>query len=281
MWWWALSVALAGDCPEIPVSAVAYQSEVAGAVLSFLAADVSSFESGRDAALERLPCVGEPLGPGAVLALYQLEAFDGFYSRDEARRDSGLRALKARFPDYDLPSQFSSTHPLREAWNEQRKKPVASGSEMPVPLDRILWIDGEVKLEWPADRVVLFQVMDSFGAVQQTRLYPAGSPVPEYESAGDGLRDAYLRQAVIRQRRPVELAVLSGVSAVASTTFLVLNRSSYSKWNSLQGNPEVALDPATIAEADDYASNSRTYGITSGVTGVLALGLGITAAVTW
>ena len=70
-------------------------------------------------------------------------------------------------------------------------------------------------------------------------------------------------------------------STASSTTFLVLNRSSYSKWNSLQGNPEVALDPATIAEADDYASNSRTYGITSGVTGVLALGLGITAAVTW
>ena len=281
MWWWGLTLAFAGDCPEEPISAVAYQSEVAGAVLSFLAADVSSFESGRDSAREKLPCVSEPLGPGAVLALYQLEAFDGFYSRDESRRDSGLRALKARFPDYDLPSQFSSTHPLRKAWDTERQKPLSAGAEMPVPLDRILWIDGEVKLDWPQDRVVLFQVMDSYGAVEQTSLYASGSPVPQYPSAGEGLREAYLRQAVIRQRRPVELVVLSGLSAAASGTFLVLNRASYSKWAELQPTEDRPIDASTEADIIRYGSNSRTYGITSAVTGVLGLGLGITAAVTW
>lgn len=269
---WMLGFALAqDDCAE-SVTAVEYQSEVSGAVLSFLAADVSGFETRRDASKGLLPCVTEPLGPVAVQATYQLLAFDGFYSRDDGARDRGLRALQDAFEGYQLPSQFSDSHPLRIAWDEESKRPLGAPKTLPVPLEVALLIDGEIGLNWPSARPVLVQLINKDGAVAWTRLYDADAEPPTYETTDERLRAAYLRSSVIRERRPIELVILSGAALSAAGGLYAGHRIAGAKFRS--AGPD---DP----ELDRLRDRTNSFAVGSGISAALAAGLGVTAAVIW
>lgn len=270
-WFIALAFAQEVDCQ--PSTAVEYQSAVSGAVLSFLAADVGGFESGRDRALDMLPCVAEPIGPAAVQATYQLLAFDGFYSRDEGRRDEGLRALQEAFPEYALPSQFSESHPLRQAWREEYARPSPAPTELPVPLNIAMLIDGEIKLEWATTRPTLTQTLSRDGAVTMTRLYETGAAPPTYDVADERLREQYLRSSVIRERRPVEIVAVAGTALVASGALYGLHRSAFKAYE--------GAGPTAYEELDRLRDRSNAMALGAGVSFATAAGLGVTAAVVW
>ena len=271
-----LSLALADEGPdsmECTLSPTAIKlQEIAGrASVSFLSADAAGYELARDQAFSSLPCVTEALQPATVSAMYQLVALDGVYTSDVARRDAGLNALAATNPDYKLPSVFSDTHPVRKAWNAAAANDARETTSLPVPLNAFLLIDGEVTLDYPVDRPAVVQFFDRKGALMWTRMTDAGEQLPQYEATDESKRSSYLEKRFVRERRPIELLVASGIALAAGAGMYGGTYATRKNFDDCTNSDDCASSRST--------TNALTIGAASST--VLGLGFGAVAVVNW
>jgi hypothetical protein len=282
---WMLLLALAraegpsepdAGCALPPVPADALAGSIADATGAFAGLDIDGFQKLADAVWKQLPCLSEPLTPLDVADVYKLGALDAFLAQDDAAVLDHLAGLHAAAPDYVLPPTIAPQgHPLQKAMETVVAAPTGPRSDLPVPDEARLLVDGEPVLSRPDDRPVLLQLLTMDGGVEWTRLVPEGAPTPAYETLSDDFRAKYLSEAKVirvRERRPIELVVASSVALVGASAMYGLSRSSRSRF----------LDPSTPYE--DLASlRARTNGLqtASVLTGVAGVGLGATAAVSW
>lgn len=282
MWTLLLSTALGqapsdpGPCalPPVPVDTLA--ASVADATGAFAGLDIEGFETQAAIVWKQLPCVSEPLTPLDVADLYKLRALDAFLAQDDAEVRDSLAGLHAAAPDYVLPPSIAPQgHPLQKTMAEVFGAPAGPRSDLPVPNEARLLVDGEPILTRPDDRAVLLQLLTMDGGVEWTRLVLEDGETPSYETLSDDFREKYLSEARVirvRERRPVELVVASGVAMLGASAMYGLSRSSRARF----------LDPATPYE-DLAGLRARTNGLqtASVLTGVAGLGLGATAVVSW
>ena len=251
-------------------------ARVSEAGARFAGLDVGGFESTSNDVWTLLPCVDEPLGPLAVADLYQVRALTAFLAQDDVGVSAAMRSLRAAVPGYRLSTALAPKgHPLRVAFDAVTEPDEAPTEDLPVPAEARLLVDGQPVLRRPSDRAVLVQRLTDEGTVTFTSLLEAGEPVPEYPSLDESYREDYLsetRVIRVRQRRPIELIVASGLAVAGAGTMYGLSRSSRATF----------LDPTT--PTDDLAGlRARTNGLQTAsiVTGLAGTGLGVLAAVSW
>lgn len=276
----ALTTVLAFAQTPAPCSAAITSTELAARVSEasarFAGLDVVGFENTSADVWALLPCVDEPLGPLAVADLYQVRALDAFLGQDDAGVSLAMGSLRSAVPGYRLSSAVAPKgHPLREAFDEAADAPAPSTEDLPVPSEARLLIDGQPVLARPTERAVIMQRLTEDGDVTFTRLLETGEAVPEYPRLDESYREAYLSESKVirvRQRRPIELVVASGLALGGATTMYALSRDSRATF----------LDPET--EIDQLAGlRARTNGLQTAsiLTGLAGAGLGVVAAVSW
>lgn len=264
-----------GPCPE-PITSTELAARVSEASARFAGLDVVGFESTSEAVWSLLPCVDEPLGPLAVADLYQVRALDAFLAQDDPAVALAMGSLRGAVPTYRLSTAVAPKgHPLRVAFDAAADAPAPPTEKLPVPAEARLLVDGQPLLARPTDRAVIVQRLTEEGEVTFTALLEQGEEVPEYPSLDESYREAYLSEAKVirvRQRRPIELVVASGLALGGATAMYALSRDARSTF----------LDPET--EIDELAGlRARTNGLQTAavLTGVAGAGLGVVAAVSW
>jgi len=264
------------DCSLPPVSTDALAATIGDATGAFAGLDIEGFEAQAEMVWRQLPCVSEPLTPLDVADVYKLRALDAFLDQDEEVVSDSLEAALDAAPGYSLPASIAPEgHPLQVAFDAAATASPASRSDLPVPNEARLLVDGQPVLTRPDGRAVLLQLLTIDGAVAWTSLVDDGEPVPAYETLSDEFREKYLSEAKVirvRPRRPVELVVASSVAIVGAGAMYGLSRSSRATF----------FDPQTPYE-DLAGLRARTNGLQTAavLTGVAGLGLGATAVVTW
>lgn len=272
---WAQAPSPDAACALPPVPSAVLAGSIADATGAFAGLDLDGFEDRAEAVWKQLPCVSEPLTPLEVADVYKLRALDAFLAQDDLTMRQSLRSMHDTAPDYALPPTIAPHgHPLQKAMEEAANAPASPRSDLPVPNEARLLVDGEPILTRP-DRPVLMQLLTMNGGVEWTHLLPEDTPPPAYETLDEDFRDRYLSQAKVirvRQRRPVELVVASGAALLGASAMYGISHSSRASFR----------DPGTPYE-DLAGLRARTNGLQTAavITGLAGLGLGATAIVTW
>jgi len=264
------------DCtlPPVPVDVLA--ASIADATGAFAGLDLDGFEAQTSQVWKQLPCVSEPLTPLDVADVYKLRALDAFLAQNDATVLDSLRSARATVPGYVLPPSVAPNgHPLKQAFDAAGDADASPRTDLPVPDEARILVDGQPVLTRPQDRPVLLQLLTMDGGVEWTRVIDADAPTPDYEALSDDFRDKYLSEAKIirvRPRRPVELVVASSIALAGATGMYALSRGSEARF----------FDEATPYE-DLPSLRARTNGLQTAavLTGIAGLGLGATAAITW
>lgn len=255
------------------VAVIAAADEVSDA---YGALDVPRFEAARGRTFELVPCLSEPLTSAGAAAVHRVVALDAFVAGDLPGVERAFRSVVAAYPSWRLPSDtVPRVHPLREAFDRAAAAPPGAVTALPVPLDATVLLDGRTSLDWPVDRPVVAQWLDGTGAVGWTRFAAAGEPPPDYVTAPEDARAAYLERNVIQlrvDRKPVELVVTAAALAAVSGGL-------YAGAVATRGQFE---DPTTAHDRLD-ALRARTNGLVLGSSVAVAgaLGTGALAIARW
>jgi hypothetical protein len=255
--------AAAAEPCELRASARELGQAVAAADAAFADMDEEAFRARRAEAARLVGCLGEGLTPGQAAAWHRLEALGAFLDRDPAAAVAAFKAVLAAAPGYALPESLAPDgHPLRTYLQIAAGTPKTPGLPLAPVKEGWQQLDGEARAEVPADRPFIYQRFDPSGAVATSFAVRPGQLPPELSTPARSAPKAR------DSRVQVQLAVTSGLAAVASGAFYAAARhSSATFW-----------DPSTPnAELEDLQRATNARGWTSAGLGAVALGTGAAA----
>ncbi len=148
--------------------------------------DVEGLHGAADEVRERLPCLGEPVGPGDAARVHRVEGLSRFADGDREGAAMAFAAARTLDPDWMFPvEQVPEGHPLRVVYGEL---PVtgAAYEGLPEPPVGEVWVDGAVRRGRPRDWPAVVQVVGEEGILLGAYLWP-DDPFPDLGDGGQPL----------------------------------------------------------------------------------------------
>ena len=263
--------AVASGCE--PTSVAAVEIALTEAEAAFAGLDIEGFLAQSEAVRELLPCLVEPASAALAAHVLRVEGVRAFGERsvDAVRWFAAARAIDPVYRYSDSIAPQGS--PLLDDYYAME---VAAGGEapLPAPLTGVVRVDGVDGAPRPTAWPALVQWIDGDGRVAWTVLVRHGEPLPVYPLAPAPLvaAEAGAAAPVVTAARGRWLGVGAGAAAVATAGLYAGAALTRRTWN----------DPAT-PDAQLDALKARTNGlvVASGVTGAVAVGLGVGVAARW
>lgn len=160
--------------PSARVEQVLQQAEAA-----YAAADVATFTQGRNAALQLLPCLSEPISRGAAREVHVVMAYAALAGGDRLKALHALRSVLAITPDWAPPEAVLVASPaLAGVLADARAAPLLPPTSLPRPAGTTLLVDGMLAAGRAQDRPVVVQLSTASGGVIWSA-YDAPLPTPE------------------------------------------------------------------------------------------------------
>ena len=269
---WTSSAALADQ----PCASAASQADLQGALqraeTAFSALDVETFTRSMDDAIFLVPCLAEPVDVAQIARLHRLQGIRQFVANEEERAVQSFAAARATEPDYQLPLWLvPDGSALRDLYG---RMPVENGTKVPVPapVSGTIRFDGVPGLERPTSWSSFVQVLDANGRVVATAYLFPGDAMPAYAAVKEPVAAS---GSASGSHTPHKLGVglVSACVGSALGAGLLYGLAANSAANFEASHPD-------WDESDLVASRSQTNDlvISSGALGVIAAGLGLSAA---
>lgn len=264
-------IAAEAACSEV-VPASAIQDALGRAEQALVDLDIPTFKQEVGQAEQLLPCVGERMAPPLVASFHRFWGLRAFGERDPLAKRS-FAAARHIEPAY----RFSET--LVPTGNPILSEYVAidpkhrSTVPVPPPARGHLLFDGTEGLDRPSDWPVVVQHVDPDG-VQFTAYLRPDSAMPAYALAVDAVVEPPVAQgSTLDLRRP--LLVGTGSAVLMTSVLYGLALRGKARFHDVDRNP--------VPDGDLAGLRARTNGlvVASAITASLAVGGGVTLAMTW
>ena len=264
------------DC-ERPTTVAALEEQIGVAEQAFVALDVSTFNNARRSAASTLSCEGELVPAGDVARYHRVVALGAFVDRQDERALAAFRSALVADPQIGLPGSFPPGHPLFVLLDTARNTPNGAVGSVVVPQGLVGYVDGSRTVIAATDRPLLVQVTDATGHVLFTGYDQPLPDLSSYVVAAHADDPAPIgptgpKEHKDKKRFPLVPVAGAGVAALAGVGLYAASAGSASAY----------ADPNTAYE--DLDGLTRTNHVlvgSSAALGVVAVGLGVTAAVSW
>ncbi len=255
---------------------------IAAADRAIAAVDAGSLLAGRDTLLERLACAADPLPPAVIGGVHRIVATAASVERQEVRIAPALASLLAADPGYQLPPElYSPSNPVRLSLAHAGLL-LREGLPRPLRTPAAGWleVDGASATATSTTRPSIVQALDGNGVVVETRYLwpddPLGTWAPAAPVAAVASREATSPAPKAKVAHPHRAPLLAATIASAVATGVLYG---------IARADRDSFDDRSIVRSDAELATLRdeTNGLTVGwtLTGVAALGLGATVAITW
>ena len=174
-----VGTALAGSCPEQPLSAaLGWASTLRSA---YTAIDEQRLEEAHTGLVATIPCIREEIDPFQAFELHRAIALGAFVDDRESDSRESWAAVRAIQPDWVPPVDLMPEgHPLLSLW-----RATDVDLSKPIPLQEMPkggWrVDGVRQNAIPAARAFILQGFDGAGAVVHTGYYYDPAAIPDLE----------------------------------------------------------------------------------------------------
>lgn len=256
----ALTVALAGDCPEgDPVDRVnTHVEESLDAAEGMFARSVDRFGKLMVPVRATAGCLSEPIRPTIAARYHRLYALQrdpaGKFGLESELVAGSLRASRALDSTYEFPPELlAEDHALRAAY-AKLPPDLPATERIPAPREGMLWFDGTATLDRPLEVATFYQRTDESGAVVESTYLGSGVPLPPYE------RDP------VRRRRLTVSMITTGAVAAGLYTGALASEAQFKH-----------RDADGLADLESMRTTNRALFVASVGFGVTAGGLGLAA----
>lgn len=145
--------------------------------------DLARFRSNRDAAMNGVPCMIEPLTPTIAADLHRLEGLIAFSDRDTSLAESSFAAARDLEPEYSFPATMvPAGNPILIHYGAVNLAKVPMLPVVP-PAEGMVWLNGEPATGRREGLPLFFQRTDPEGTVTTSQLLPPGATLPTYPKA--------------------------------------------------------------------------------------------------
>lgn len=271
MLWLTLIIGTAGasNCLE-PVTPSQLTDTLRLAEASFASMQLEEFERSFREAERSIPCLSDRLTADQAASWHRASALRWFVLQNLENTIAAYSSALEREPGFALPGTIAPDgHPLADAYETARQRGGLATFTLPEPADAYLLIDGVQSLQRPLHRPAILQfVADRDDELIWTRLIEPEDIVPGWTVADD--QKAIARKK--RAKRRVVLAAATGGLLVTSGALYVGAVSTRSAFD----NPDTPYE-----RLGSLRDSTNALTVSSLITGLGAVGLGVTLAVNW
>jgi hypothetical protein len=225
--------------------------ELAAAETAYADLDPAAFGRALDDATLLLPCLSDVPTPEVAARVHRLTGLRLYAAGENELALASMQAARILDPTYRFPDEtLPADHALRVAYEAL---PAEDGDAFrpPQPIDGSFMFDGIEQPRRPLDRSTLFQLVESGGTVETTRMLEPGEPLPEYRA---------------KPRARNRLLVGSALFVGASAGLLGAAVATDNKFDDLSQEPTLEDLQSLQAQSQMYATLSAvSFGV--GVTG--------------
>ncbi len=264
----ALQPALAQtpDCSE-STTLTGFLSEARQGEASFADMDMVGLTRARQQALDRIPCLGEPVTTEVAAAFHRMMAMAAFTQGDEGGTLAEFHAARRLQPGYTIPEDVAPVgHPLVDLY--VRSVDSAEGSLDPTipPLGGWVTVDGVRGAPRPTGISTILQSFEADEAIDRTLYLLPGDPTPSFGPMPiDELR---------RKRRRYALGGSTAAAVLASGVLYGMSWSSHGKFMDTD-------DPLADSQLPTQRNTTNTLLFASMGAGAVGVGLGVVTLVKW
>lgn len=265
-----------------PTDNAALARGVDAAIEAFQSMEDANFASAREAVIQAVPCLAEPIKPEVAAAVHRIRGLNAFLADDSLTGQLYFAAARSIDPSYRFPEDVAPEgHPLQQDYLALDTS--ADQIELlPELTTGSLFVNGRRTRERSKSYPILFQLVDADDNVLSTAFLDAGSALPvdaaliaPVEGAGSGPSAGSTKKNKKRPNLP--LLITSAALGAAAGGLAVGNRLSYGSYNTYYSGLGANPSPADIDGYDRRRGTTNLLGFTATGVGVAAIGLGATS----
>ena len=269
---------------DTPTYATDIQDALRSAEAHFSVFEIPEFESELDRAFAGVECLKEPIEIHLAAELHRFGGIRAFGEDDLDLARRSFAAARALEPAYNFPSTlFPKDHPILVEYSALN--PVDASEPVPRLADGRFTLDGSPSSTRPIDRPAVVQWIGADGGIRVSKYVLPGSPLPEaprytgvtVEPKRDPVVDAPPIAKRNQKRRWIAVASSGALLATAGLTYgaALLNKQGFNKVDADLYEPDNFKQYKD--ELTKYQRRANALTVVSLVTGVGAVGVGVTA----
>lgn len=267
MWFFAIAVAHAQ--PTCPATVAEFAAAIDDAENAFASLDLAGLRSSVADAASEIGCLPGAIPPILAARLHRVEALRAFADADEAGARRALLAARVLDPTGEIPARVVPVdHPIRML-DPGPQSQLPASVFVSAPLAGRVVFDGSVRLDRPADRPTVLQLVDNRGAVTLGAYLWPEAAMPPYAVAV-ATSTATVTPKARSGHLSLPLAIVGGVGLAAAGVTYALAGSSHAEFvDPTTPNSEI---PALYETTNTlvYASIAcAAVGVGSGATAVI------------
>ncbi len=247
---------------------------------AFSAMDGAAFQAADATAIAALRCLGEPITAQGAAAWHRHVGLSAWLVDDVAGTRAAFRSALTLQPAWRLPEEVAPpNNPLARLYDEAAT--LGAGPDDPIWAETGLQvlIDGGIADALPRERPVVLQLLSADGQVLETRSLAPGDALPPQVHRGPAPTPTVAIPPATETAAAERAAPRRGLLVGAGASALVAG--GLYGWSAITHARYTTPGLADDAALDGLVTANHAQVWTAGGMGLLALGLGVGAVVTW